>query len=156
MTKHPATSLLFVGSLLMLSAALSAHHGQGNAYDTSHMWTTWATVEEFVYANPHPSMKFSRTDRNGKVEHWTSEMANNPSRLARIGWTKSRSLDALKPGTRVKVYLATARAGGFSAYVQLVESEKGELLVSEREEPIPAEDLDGVPGGYQPKPETAN
>lgn len=151
MTKHFTTSFLFAASVLLLSAGLSAHHGQGNAYDTSRMWTTWATVEEFVYANPHPSLKFARTDKNGKVEHWTSEMSNNPSRLARIGWTKSRSSAALTPGTRVKLYVATARSGGFSAFVQLVESEKGELLVSERDEPIPAEDLDGVPGGYQPK-----
>jgi hypothetical protein len=34
-----------------------------------------------------------------------------------------------------------------------MESEKGELLCSEREAPIKAVDLDGVPGGWQPKPQ---
>jgi len=115
------------------------------------MWSTWATVEEFNYINPHPALRFARTDKAGKVEHWAGEMANNPSRLARVGWTKSRSMAALAPGTRVKVYLATSLAGGHLAYVQLVESEKGELICSEREAPFPAEDLDGVPEGYQPK-----
>jgi hypothetical protein len=61
-------------------------------------------------------------------------------------------MEALKPGTRVKLYLATALAGGFLAYVELIENEKGELICSERENPIKAVDLDGVPGGYQPKP----
>jgi len=120
------------------------------------MWTTWATVEEFSYINPHPAMKFTRTDKDGKVEHWAAEMANNPSRLARVGWTKSRSVEALKPGTRVKLYLATALTGGFLAYVELVENEKGELVCSEREKPIPAVDLDGVPGGYQPGSKGSN
>lgn len=114
------------------------------------MWTTWGTVEEFAYINPHPTMKFSRTDKNGNVEHWSGEMSNNVSRLARLGWTKSRSIAALKPGTRVKLYLATALIGGHTAYVQLVESEAGELLVSARDEPVPAVDMDGVPDGYQP------
>lgn len=139
----------------MVSGALWAHHGQGLSFDTAHMWTTWATVEEFDYINPHPAIKFSRTDKNGNVEHWGAEVANNPSRLARVGWTKSRSMAALAPGTRVKLYLATSLAGGHLAYVELIESEKGELICSERENPIKAEDLDGVPNGYQPKPEDA-
>jgi hypothetical protein len=35
----------------------------------------------------------------------------------------------------------------------LMESEKGELLCSERETAIKAADLDGVPDGYQPTDE---
>lgn len=153
MRSHVSKSFLFVASLLLISGSLWAHHGQGNSFDTAHMWTTWATVEEFDYINPHPAMKFSRTDKNGNVEHWGGEMANNPSRLARVGWTKSRSVAALKPGTRVKLYLATSKAGGHLAYVELVESESGELICSERENPITAVDMDGVPDGYQPKSE---
>ena len=151
MRKHITALFALVADLLLASAPGWAHHGQGLSFDTPHMWSTWGTVEEFNYINPHPAIKFTRTDKDGKVEHWAAEMANNPSRLARVGWTKSRSIAALKPGTRVKLYLATALIGGFKAYLQLVESEKGELLVSEREEPFPAIDMDGVPGGYQPK-----
>jgi hypothetical protein len=115
------------------------------------MWTTWATVEQFSYINPHPALTFTRTDKNGKVEHWLAEVANNPSRLARVGWTKSRTMAALKPGTRVKLYLATSLSGGLYGDVELIENEKGEFLVTEREAPIAAVDMDGVPGGYQPK-----
>jgi hypothetical protein len=150
MRTYAAKTLLLLAGCLLVGASLWAHHGQSNSFDTAHMWTTWATVEEFSYINPHPALKFTRTDKNGNVEHWGGEMANNPSRLARVGWTKARSMDALKPGTRVKLYLATALSGGNLAYVELVESEKGELICSERENPIKAVDLDGVPGGFQP------
>jgi hypothetical protein len=96
-------------------------------------------------------MTFERTDKNGKVEHWVSELLTNPSALARAGWTKSRSVDALKPGTRVKLYIGTSRVGGFSGIVMKIENEKGENVVGERGD-LTGVDLDGVPGGLQPKP----
>ncbi|MDP9053424.1 MAG: DUF6152 family protein, partial [Acidobacteriota bacterium] len=119
---------------------------------TAHMWSTWANVEEFSYINPHPALKFTRTDKDGKVEHWVAEVSDSPSRLARTGWTRSRSMEAMKPGTRVKLYLATSLAGGYLAYVDLIESEKGEFICSTKEQPVSAVNLDGVPGGFQPKP----
>jgi len=149
---HFTKSFLLVASFLLVSGSLWAHHGQGLSFDTAHMWTTWGKIEEFDYINPHPAVKFSRTDKDGNVEHWGAEVSNNPSRLARVGWTKSRCLAALQLGTRVKLYVGTSLAGGRIGIVELIESEKGELLCSEREAPIKAVDLDGVPGGYQPKP----
>ena len=142
--------LVLVGVLLLVSASVWAHHGTATSYDTKHVWSTWATVVEYRYLNPHPSLAFDRVDKNGNVEHWESEAGNNPSQLARAGWTKSRSAEALKPGTRVKLYLATALAGGHTAVVEKMENEKGEAIVSEKGE-IAAIDLDGVPDGYQPK-----
>jgi hypothetical protein len=140
--------ILGVGTLT-LAASLLAHHGSGISYDTGHLWTTWATVTEFNYLNPHPSMTFDRTTKDGKVEHWTSELLTNPSVLARAGWTKSRSNEALKPGTRVKLYVGTSRAGGFSGIVMKIENEKGENIVGERAN-VTGVDMDGVPGGLQP------
>ena len=77
---------------------------------------------------------------------------NNPSRLARVGWTKGRCLAALQPGTRVKLYVATSMAGGHLGYRGLIQNEKGELSAA-RESGIKAIDLDGVPDGYQPTDE---
>ena len=73
-----------------------------------------------------------RTTKDGKVEHWTSELLTNPSALVRAGWTKSRSIEALKPGTRVKLYIGTSRAGGLDGIVMKIENEKGENIVGER------------------------
>jgi len=144
-----------VAGLLLVSVSIWAHHGTATSYDTEHVWTTWAKVVEFRYLNPHPSLVFERTDKNGKVERWESEAGDNPSQLARAGWTKSRSMEALKPGTRVKLYLSTARVGGYSAVVMKFEDEKGENILGERRSYPNAMDLDGVPGGYQPKPDSS-
>src|SRR5580692_1033895 len=122
----------FSAGLVLMGGSAMAHHGSAISYDTAHLWTTWATVTEFNYLNPHPSMTWDRTTKDGKVEHWVSELLTNPSALARAGWTKSRSVEALKPGTRVKLYVGTSRVGGFSGIVMKIENEKGENVVGER------------------------
>jgi Family of unknown function (DUF6152) len=141
---------LALGAGLLLPWTLSwGHHGSAISYDTAHLWTTWATVTEFNYLNPHPSMTFDRVTKEGKTEHWVAELLTNPSVLVRSGWTKSRSMEALKPGTRVKLYIGTSRAGGFSGIVMKIENEHGESIVGERSNATGV-DMDGVPGGLQP------
>jgi len=149
MPQKPFRIAVFVSGLLLSGGAALAHHGSAISYDTAHLWTTWATVTEFNYLNPHPSMKFDRTVKGGDVEHWDSELLTNPSALARAGWTKSRSVEALKPGTRVKLYIGTSRVGGLDGIVMKIENEKGENIVGERSNATGA-DMDGVPGGLQP------
>ncbi|MSO30543.1 MAG: hypothetical protein EXQ48_06290 [Acidobacteria bacterium] len=141
---------LFVLLLLMTPLAAGAHHGSAISYDTSNLWSTWATVKEFNFLNPHPTMTFERTTKDGKVELWVSELLTNPAVLVRAGWTKARSVEALKPGTRVKLYVGTSRAGGQSGIVMKLENEKGENIVGNRVD-AKAVDLEGVPGGLQPK-----
>src|SRR5687768_15203909 len=53
--------------IVLLPAVAAAHHGSSFSYDTSKLWTTWATVTEFNYKNPHPTMTFDRTTKDGKV-----------------------------------------------------------------------------------------
>ena len=136
---------------MLTVAALSAgaHHGSSISYNTDNQWSTWATVTQFNYRNPHPTMTFDRTVEGGKVEHWVAELLTNPSTMARAGWTRQRTLDALAPGTRVKLTLATSRAGGFSGIVMGIQGEDGEAIAG-RAGRSGAKDLDGVPGGLQP------
>lgn len=139
-----------LGLLLALTAiSVRAHHGSAISYDTQNLWTTWATVTQFNYANPHPTMTFERIVGDNEVEHWVAELLTNPSTLARQGWTRGRTLEALKPGTRVKLTLGTSRAGGFSGIVMRIENENGEPVAGGFGGPG-APDLDGVPGGKQP------
>jgi hypothetical protein len=128
-----------------------AHHGSSISYDMDNHWTTWATVTQFNYLNPHPTMTFDRTVDGGDVEHWVAELLTNPSTMARQGWTRRRTLDALAPGTRVKLTLATSRAGGFSGIVLRIEDSSGESIAGGFGRPG-APDFDGVPGGLQPDP----
>src|SRR5947207_2481700 len=92
--------LALAAVLVLFSGVALAHHGSGISYDTGHLWTTWATVTQFNYLNPHPSMTFDRTTKDGKIEHWTSELLTNPSALVRAGWTKSRSIEGLKRASK--------------------------------------------------------
>jgi hypothetical protein len=148
--KKFSTFLVAAAAAICAPYAL-AHHGSNISYDTTNLWSTWATVTEFNYANPHPTMKFERTTKDGQVEQWVSELLTNPSVLIRSGWTRQKSVDALKPGTRVKLHVGTARVGGFSAIVMKIENEKGESIVGDRANMPPSVDLDGVPGGLQRK-----
>ena len=152
---HRAIESAFGFALAFTAISAGAHHGSAISYDTANLWTTWATVTQFNYANPHPTMTFDRTVGDNEVEHWVSELLTNPSTLARQGWTRGRTLDALKPGTRVKLTSGTSRAGGFSGIVMRIENESGEPVAGGPGGPggpggAGAPDLDGVPGGKQP------
>jgi hypothetical protein len=153
---HRAIGSAFAFALALVAMSAGAHHGSAISYDTTSLWTTWATVTKFNYANPHPTMTFDRVVGNNEVEHWVAELLTNPSTLARQGWTRQRTLDALKPGTRVKLTIGTSRAGGFSGIVMRIENESGEPVAGGPGGPggpggAGAPDLDGVPGGKQPK-----
>ena len=137
-------------ALALLALSAGAHHGSSISYDVQNLWTTWATVTQFNYANPHPTMTFDRIVGDGEVEHWVAELLTNPSTMARQGWTRRRTLEALAPGTRVKLTLGTSRAGGFSGIVMRIENESGEPVAGGFGGPG-ASDLDGVPGGRQPE-----
>lgn len=142
-------SLLGV-TLVLATFTAAAHHGSSISYNTDNQWSTWAVVTQFNYLNPHPTMTFDRTVEGGDVEHWVAELLTNPSTMARQGWTRQRTLDALTPGTRVRLTLATSRAGGFSGIVMGIQDENGEAVAG-RGGGFGAVNLDGVPGGLQPE-----
>lgn len=141
--------LALAAGLFVISGSAWAHHGSSISYSVANLWTTWATITEFNYMNPHPTMQFDRTTNDGQTEHWVSELLTNPAMLARQGWTKRRTEEALQPGTRVKLYVGTSRAGGFSGIVMVLEDENGDEVAGARGQ-RDAVDMDGVPGGLQP------
>jgi len=124
----PALVTAVLGSVAF-TAPLLAHHGSGISYDMEHLWKTKATVVEFKYANPHPWLVFDRTNDKGEAEHWTAELVTNPTFLLRAGWTKTRSEQALKPGTVVELTLGTSKAGGFNGCIRDIRNENGELIL---------------------------
>ena len=129
-SRKPVTLALLVVALLGAATSVRAHHGSGISYDLTKPWTTQATVVEFQYINPHPLMLFDRIGEDGKVQHWHSEIITNPSRMIRSGWGRSRSVEALKPGTAVTLTLATAKAGGDSAVVTKIVNAQGEEIIT--------------------------
>ena len=128
--RHRNVVLAFVIAVASFSTQLTAHHGSAISYDMDHPWTTKATVTEFKYANPHPWLSFERVNDKGETEQWRAELVTNPTFLLRAGWTKSRSIEALKPGTVVQLTLATSRVGGFVGCIRTIQNEKGEYIVT--------------------------
>ncbi len=121
--------LCAIAGVIAIAAPVYAHHGSGISYDMEHLWTTKATVVEFKYANPHPWLVFDRVNDKGEAEHWTAELVTNPTFLLRAGWTKTRSMDAMKPGTVIEITLGTSKVGDFNGCVQSIRNDKGEPIV---------------------------
>ena len=118
-----------IAGLWLATTPLAAHHGTNISYDRSKQWTAKAVVTEFKYVNPHVQLFFDVTDDKGQVTHWSGELLPNPALLLRNGWTRKRSTDALKNGTKITITVAPARAGGSTVLVLKVQDDKGEELL---------------------------
>ena len=95
----------------LLPFTIGAHHGTKYSYDSSAPVTVMGVVTDFRYKNPHPQLFIDVTDNEGKTTPWAIEIAPTPYTLAMRGWSRSRSSEALKPGTEVSITLAPSRAG---------------------------------------------
>ncbi len=104
--------------LALAPARLLAHHGTNISYDRTMAITIKGVVTEFWYKNPHPALFVDATDKDGKMTHWTIEIAPTPYSLARAGWTKKRAEDYLKAGAPITVSLYPSRAGTPSGLLQ--------------------------------------
>lgn len=121
--------LVLTLGLLILSIPVFGHHGTNISYDSSKPVVMKAVMTDFRYANPHPQLFFDVTDETGKVTKWAAEVAPTPFTLQQNGWNKSRSTEALKPGTKVTVTLGPARAGTPVGLLIKVVNEQGEELL---------------------------
>src|SRR5579862_8992148 len=95
--------------LFIFSISGFAHHGAAAEYDLLHPVTLRGVVTEFRYVNPHSQIYFDVTDGNGNVVNWAGEL-NSPYSLTQDGWTKKRSMEALKPGTPVSVIICPGKS----------------------------------------------
>jgi len=117
-------------TLFTFAIPLAAHHGTGIQYDTAKRFEVKAVITEFRYTNPHPQLFFDVTDEKGNVAHWTAEMGTDIQQLQRSGWSKARSLEALKAGTMVTLLIYPSKAGGPFGLVRGMKNEKGESILA--------------------------
>jgi hypothetical protein len=122
-------ALFAILAVLCLCVPMFAHHGTNISYDRSKATTMKGRVTEFRFANPHPQLYIDVTDKDGKVTNWGCEIAANPYQLILSGWSKERSMEALKPGTPVTVTLAPSRAGTPTGEMMKLFNEKNEELL---------------------------
>jgi hypothetical protein len=116
---------------MLLSLTAFAHHGTNISYDQTKPITMQGTVVDFRYTNPHPQLFFDVTDPTGKVTRWGAEIAPTPFTLQQAGWNKSRSTEALKPGTKITITVGPSRVGAPVGLVMKIVGESGqEILIS--------------------------
>ena len=127
--KTMAIVLVTIG-LLILAVPSFAHHGTNISYDRSKSVTVKGVVTEFRFANPHPQLYVDVKDSSGKVTNWGCEIAANPYQLSLSGWTKTRSLNELKPGTPVTITIAPSKAGTNAALLMKVVNDRGQELLA--------------------------
>ena len=123
--KRMAWAWLSLAMCLGLPVSMLAHHGTNISYDRTTTMAIKGVVKEFWYKNPHPALFVDVTDKEGKTTRWTIEIAPTPYSLARAGWTKQRSEDALKVGTPVSLSIYASRAGTPSGLLQRATNEAG-------------------------------
>jgi hypothetical protein len=104
------------------------HHASVFTYDVAKAYTVRVVATEFEYANPHPQLRFDQKDERGIVTHWVGEIQPSPGQLARLGWDRKRSVEALAPGTEVTITIAPARFGQPLGLVGKIEAKDGELI----------------------------
>ena len=131
MRRHFAVVLVAAGFIL-LPVSMFAHHGTNISYDQKNPVTLKGVMTDFNYKNPHPQLFFDVTDESGKVTRWVGEIAPTPFTLSQHGWNKSRSTEALKPGTKITITLGPSRAGTPVGVVMKILNEKGEELLDQR------------------------
>jgi hypothetical protein len=87
----PSCFILTIG-LLLLSSAVSAHHGVAY-YDMKKTIVLTGTVTAFDWGNPHCLVHMDVMDDAGHFRHWTLEMSSIFA-MSKRGWDK----DTLKRG----------------------------------------------------------
>ena len=122
-------SAVIVVVALVMSGSLGAHHGTLVSYDRDKAWTAKAIVTEFRYVNPHAQIYFEVKDDRDHAGHWSGELLPNPAQLIASGWTRKRSIEALRAGTPITITVAPARAGGMVVLVLRILNDKGEELL---------------------------
>ena len=128
--KIPLPALVVYGMVLLVSVAAWGHHGAAAEYDLQHPVMLKGVVTEFRYVNPHSQIYFDVTDSNGNVVNWAGEL-NSPYSLTQDGWTKKRSMEALKAGTPIAVIICPGKSGKPVGLAQKIFNFKGEQLLSE-------------------------
>jgi hypothetical protein len=104
MNRKVCRVVLVIGSVLLASAGLRAHHSFAAAFDETKPVEVTGVMAEIKIENPHSWFYVNVTDNTGKVTRWGFE-GNTPTSLMRAGYKR----DALKVGDKVTVKGVHAR-----------------------------------------------
>src|SRR5277367_3061415 len=119
--RNAAKLFAAVTGWLLITASLSAHHGQAG-YNTTETVTVSGMVSGFQFVNPHSIVNLSVKDDKGETQAWQGELTS-PNHLIRAGWTAT----SLKSGDQVMMTGYRAKSGANSMWITKI-SVNGEQL----------------------------
>ena len=94
-----------VSAACLFCTAAWAHHS-GAMFDRERTISITGVVQEFLWNNPHSSIKVQITERGSAPVIWAIEM-NGPNNLVHEGWKRT----TLKAGDKVTILVNPLRSG---------------------------------------------
>jgi hypothetical protein len=102
---------------------VSGHHSFAVFFEDKTIVKVTGAVTAFRFTNPHGTIEFTATGKDGRPEAWRAE-TNAPTLLRRRGWTK----DSLKIGETITVEGWPARDGSKYMRMRTVTRADGTVL----------------------------
>ena len=110
-----AGAAIAAGALFAIAAPALAHHSTAMFEWGKEVPIQQATVEKWVWTNPHSFLYVTVKEKDGKEHRWAFE-GMSPNHLVRFGWDKH----SLEPGDKIQLTyypLRDGRRGGFNVTV---------------------------------------
>ena len=113
-----------IGAVLLLGAAVSAHHSLASQFDEGKPLTLQGVIAKVEWVNPHVWVHIDVKDNSGAVEQWALETL--PPATLRKGGLRS---DMLGKGQTVTVLAYHARNGSNLAFLRKITFADGREVV---------------------------
>jgi hypothetical protein len=101
---------LFLGSVVMTTKPMTAHHSFDAEYDSRKLMTLSGYVTKLDWVNPHAYVHVDVKDESGNVNNYKVEMGP-PYALVRGGWAR----DTVKVGDKITIEGAAQAKDGSKA-----------------------------------------
>jgi hypothetical protein len=95
----PASVVLAIGVLMLLTMPVSAHHSYVSFWDVDKSVSITGVVKSVRLVNPHANMVVEVTDGNGQKSDWSIVSRGSVSALRAAGWKE----DTVTIGMKVTV-----------------------------------------------------
>jgi hypothetical protein len=125
----PRRTLLYLVPVfvaLFSNSPARAHHSNAN-YDQNKVIDLKGTIAEYDWGNPHVLVFWDVKDNNGKVVHWTGDLASVESEMA-----DGLSRHSLKPGDAVVMTVHPAKDGSPHSLIVQMRRADGTMILAQR------------------------